>query len=43
MRRNRFAEEQIIGILQEHHAGHFIKDICRRHGTSDVTFYRWRS
>jgi len=43
MKRNRFTEEQIIGILQEHQAGSFIKDICRRHGISEVTFYRWRS
>jgi len=43
MKRNRFTEEQIIGILQEHQAGCFVKDICRRHGISEVTFYCWRS
>jgi len=43
MKRTRFTEEQIIGILKGHHAGSFIKDICRRHGISEVTFYRWRS
>jgi len=43
MKRNRFTEEQIIGILQEHQGVSFVKDICRRHGISEVTFYRWRS
>jgi len=43
MKRHRFTEEQIIGILQEHQTGRLVKDICRRHGISEVTFYRWRS
>ena len=43
MKRKRFSEEQIIRILREHEAGAAAKDLCRKHGVSDVTFYRWRS
>ena len=43
MRRSRFTEEQIIGILKEHHAGLTAAELCRRHGISDATFYKWRS
>ncbi|TDX21436.1 putative transposase [Rhodovulum visakhapatnamense] len=43
MKRNRFSEEQIIGILKEHQAGLGAKELCRKHGVSDATFYRWRS
>lgn len=43
MRRSRFTEEQIIGILKEHQAGMSAADICRKHGVSDATFYNWRS
>ena len=43
MKRKRFSEEQIIRILREHEAGAAAKDLCRKHGLSDVTFYRWRS
>ncbi len=39
MRRSRFSEEQIIGILKEHHAGLSAKELCRKHGISDATFY----
>jgi len=42
MKRSRFTEEQIIGILKEHQAGHSASDLCRRHGISDATFYSWR-
>ena len=43
MRKTRFTEEQIIGILKEHQAGLSAADVCRKHGISDATFYKWRS
>tara|TARA_R110002020_G_scaffold192709_3_gene392889 strand:- start:116 stop:382 length:267 start_codon:yes stop_codon:yes gene_type:complete len=43
MKRSRFSEEQIIGILKEHQAGLGAKELCRKHGASDATFYKWRS
>ena len=43
MKRSRFSEEQIIGILKEHQAGLSAKELCRRHGVSEPTFYKWRS
>ncbi|SDG58851.1 IS66 family insertion sequence element accessory protein TnpA, partial [Thalassobaculum litoreum] len=43
MKRSRFSEEQIIGILKEHQAGLSASDLCRKHGISDATFYKWRS
>jgi putative transposase len=43
MKRSRFSEEQIIGILKEHQAGLSAADLCRKHGISDATFYKWRS
>ena len=43
MRRSRYTEEQIIGILKEHHAGLSAQDLCRKHGISDATFYKWRA
>ena len=43
LKRSRFTDEQIIGILKEHHAGATAKDLCRKHGISDATFYKWRS
>ncbi len=43
MRRSRFSEEQIIGILKEHAVGLTASELCRKHGISDVTFYKWRS
>ncbi len=43
MKRSRFSEEQIIGILKEHQAGMSAADLCRQHGISDATFYKWRS
>jgi putative transposase len=42
MRRSRFSDEQIIGILKEHQAGLSAQDLCRKHGISDATFYSWR-
>jgi putative transposase len=43
MRKSRFTSEQIIGILKEHHAGLSAVDLCRKHGISDATFYKWRA
>ena len=43
MKRSRFTEEQIIGILKQHQAGFGAKDLCRKHGISDATCYKWRS
>jgi putative transposase len=43
MRKSRFSEEQIIGILKEHPAGIGVADLCRKHGISEATFYTWRS
>ena len=43
MKRSRFSEEQIIGILKEHQAGLGAKELCRKHGVSDATLYKWRS
>jgi putative transposase len=42
MKRARFSEEQIIGILKEGEAGGKVAELCRRHGISDATFYTWR-
>ena len=43
MKRSRFTDEQIIGILKEHAAGMTAQELCRKHGVSDATFYKWRS
>ena len=43
MWRSRFSEQQIIGILKEHEAGLSASDLCRKHGISDATFYKWRT
>jgi putative transposase len=43
MKKSRFSEEQIIGILKEGQAGLPVAEICRKHGISDATFYTWRS
>lgn len=43
MKRSRFSDEQIIGILKEHQAGLSATELCRKYGVSDATFYKWRS
>ena len=43
MKRSRFTEEQIIGILREHEAGIPVADLCRKHGLSSPTFYKWKA
>jgi putative transposase len=43
MKRKRFSEEQIIGVLKEAAAGAKTMDLCRRHGLSEQTFYRWKA
>ena len=43
MKRSRFSEDQIIGILKEQEAGAKTADVCRRHGISEQTFYRWKA
>ena len=42
MRKTRFSEEQIIGILKEGEAGRKIADVCRTHGISEQTYHRWK-
>ena len=41
MKRSKFSEEQIIAILKEHEAGMPTADVCRRHGISSATFYKY--
>ena len=43
MRRGRFSEERIIGVLREHEAGVKTVELCRKHGISDATFYNWKA
>lgn len=43
MKRSRFKEEQIIAILREQEAGSSTADVCRKHGVSSATFYKWKA
>lgn len=43
MKRSRFSEEQIIGILKKHEAGVSVGDLCRKHGVSDASIYNWKA
>ena len=43
MKRSRYTEEQIIGILKEQEAGVPVAELCRKYGMSDATFYNWKS
>jgi putative transposase len=43
MKRSRFSEEQIIGILKEQEAGMATTDVCRKHGVSSATFYKGKA
>jgi putative transposase len=43
MTRKRHTEEQIIAVLKDAQAGISVQELCRKHGISDVTFYKWRT
>jgi putative transposase len=43
MRKSRFTETRIVSILKKADAGLKIKDLCRKHGISDATYYKWKS
>jgi len=43
MKKSRFTETQIIAILKEADSGMKVKEICRKHGISDATYYNWKS
>jgi putative transposase len=42
MKKSRFTDEQIIGFLKQAESGVAVKELCRKHGFSDATFYKWR-
>jgi putative transposase len=43
MKRNRFTEEQIIAVLREQETGQKTPEVCRKHGISSATFYKWKA
>ena len=43
MKRSRFSEEQVIAILKQHEGGVSTADVCREHGISSATFYKWKA
>jgi putative transposase len=43
MKKSRFTEAQIVGILKETDSGMLVKDVCRKHGISSPTYYKWKS
>jgi len=43
MKRSKYSESQIVGILKEADGGVMVKDICRKYGISDATYYKWKS
>jgi len=43
MKRSKFSEAQIVGVLNEGERGVAVKDICRKHGISDATYYNWKA
>ena len=43
MKRSRFTEQQVFAILKEVEAGATVKDVCRQHGVSPATYFKWKS
>lgn len=43
MKRNRFTNEQILGILKEHETSIAVSELCRKHGVSDASIYKWKA
>jgi putative transposase len=43
MRKSRFTEQQIIGMIREHESGMPTSEVCRKHGISDATFYKYKA